>query len=148
MGFELETKILKNQKGTSIVEFAIILPLLLMLIFGILEFGVMFYDRQVITNASREGARAGIVQALTRPTPGEIAVVVQTYCNNRLFNLGGPRNLTISVTTNGNPTGCANFAEDLRVSVTFPYDFLIFSRLISAFGNTINLTADTIMKCE
>ncbi len=137
-----------DERGSSIVEMAIVLPLLLMLVFGIVEFGVMFYDRQVITNASREGARAGIVQALTRPTPGDITTIVQTYCAGRLFNLGGTPNLTISVTTNGNPNGCVNFADDLRVSVTFPYDFLIFSRLMSAFGGTINLTADTIMKCE
>ncbi len=144
----MKRKFFKSEKGTAIVEMALVLPLLLILVFGIVEFGVMFYDRQVITNASREGARAGIVQALTRPTPGEIATVVQTYCTGRLFNLGGTPNLTISVTTNGNPDGCVNFADDLRVSVTFPYDFLIFSRLMSAFGSTINLTAETIMKCE
>ena len=48
---------INNQNGAALVEFAIVLPLLLILIFGIIEFGVMFYDKAMITNATREGAR-------------------------------------------------------------------------------------------
>ena len=51
----------KRQEGASAVEFAIILPLLLILVFGIIEFSILFYDKAMITNASREGARVGIV---------------------------------------------------------------------------------------
>ena len=43
------------------VEFAIVLPLLLMLIFGMIEFSVMLYDKAMLTNATREGARFGIL---------------------------------------------------------------------------------------
>ena len=53
--------ITKNQKGAAIVEFAIVLPLILMFLFGILEFGLLMYNKAMITNASREGARLGIV---------------------------------------------------------------------------------------
>ena len=49
------------EKGTSIVEFAVIFPLLFLLIFGIVEFGVLMYDKAILTNASREGARFGAV---------------------------------------------------------------------------------------
>jgi Flp pilus assembly protein TadG len=52
-----------NQKGAAAIEFAVILPLLLVIIFGIIEFSVYFFDKAVITNASREGARAGVVFA-------------------------------------------------------------------------------------
>ena len=45
-----------NQKGAALIEFAIVLPLLLLLVFGAIEFGLLFYNKQVITNASREGA--------------------------------------------------------------------------------------------
>ena len=165
---KMKTNFLRNKRGTAIVEMAIVLPLLLIILFGIVEFGVMLYDRQVITNASREAARAGIVQAVSRPTSTFVIGVVNDYCDpppagtqRRLFNLGGPLNLTTRTywdngnvagytwveITGGNPI-CQNFPDNLRVEVTFPYDFLIFSRLISAFGSTINLTANTIMKCE
>ncbi|HOJ10207.1 MAG TPA: pilus assembly protein [Clostridiales bacterium] len=51
---------LKNKKGQSLVEFAIILPLLLLVIMAIIEFGVMLNSYLTIHNAAREGARAGI----------------------------------------------------------------------------------------
>lgn len=53
--------IIKNQDGATIVEFAIIAPLLFLLIFGIIEFSLLLFNKHVITNSSREGARAGIV---------------------------------------------------------------------------------------
>ena len=50
---------LREEKGASLVEFAIILPLLIIVIFGIIEFSILLYDKAVITNAGREGARFG-----------------------------------------------------------------------------------------
>ena len=52
---------IKSENGASAVEFALVMPLLFVLIFGIIEFGIFLYDKAVITNASREGARAGVV---------------------------------------------------------------------------------------
>ncbi|MGD8892889.1 MAG: pilus assembly protein, partial [Desulfobacterales bacterium] len=53
--------LIEDQNGATVVEFAIILPLLIVFLFGIIEFGLLLYNKQVITNASREGARAGLV---------------------------------------------------------------------------------------
>ena len=50
-----------SQKGASAVEFALILPLLMLILFGIIEFSLLMYNKAMITNASREGARRGIV---------------------------------------------------------------------------------------
>ena len=67
---KMKTKMLiKNQKGAALVEFAIVVPLLILLATGIGEFGLVLYNKQVITNASREGARAGIVQWKHPPPP-------------------------------------------------------------------------------
>ena len=52
---------INNQNGAAMVEFAIVLPLLLMLIFGMIEFSVMLYDKAMLTNATREGTRLGIL---------------------------------------------------------------------------------------
>jgi Flp pilus assembly protein TadG len=148
-------KILRNEKGTGIVEFAIILPLLILLIFGMVEFGFFLYNQAVITNASREGARAGIVQALARPTVGEIQNVVNVYCTGHLINVWGNNwgngngdtqvdrvNSIGSVVASG--AGCTNtFGDSLRVTVAFDYNFLMLS-----FLGTKTLTAVTIMKCE
>ena len=45
-----------SQKGASLVEFALVLPLLMLILLGMIEFGLLLYNKQVITNASREGA--------------------------------------------------------------------------------------------
>lgn len=54
-------KILSGEKGTSAVEFAIILPILIMLVFGIIQFGLVFNKYIAITHAAREGARLAAV---------------------------------------------------------------------------------------
>ncbi len=80
----------KGQSGASAVEFAIVLPILVLLVFGIIEFSVAFYDKAMITNASREGARAGIVFRVPPVTDEEITNVVNTYLGSSLITFGGP----------------------------------------------------------
>ena len=53
--------VIDNERGASAVEFAIVLPVLVMFVFGIIEFGIVFYNKAMITNACREAARAAIV---------------------------------------------------------------------------------------
>jgi len=59
----ISTKHLRNEKGQSLIEFSIILPLLLLLLMGIFEFGLMLNSYLTIHNSAREGARLGIVSA-------------------------------------------------------------------------------------
>ncbi|MGH4119669.1 TadE/TadG family type IV pilus assembly protein [Clostridium sp.] len=54
-------KCLRNEKGQSLVEFSILLPFLLLLLMGLLEFGLMLNSYLAIHNSAREGARLGIV---------------------------------------------------------------------------------------
>lgn len=54
-------RIIKNEKGASAVEFALILPILIILVFGIVQFGIAFNNYITITHAAREGARIAAV---------------------------------------------------------------------------------------
>ena len=92
----------KSEKGAIAVEMAILLPILVLLLFGSIEFGALLYNKHVVTNASREGARAGIVAQDPKPTSSEISAfpadltVSVSYIYNFLVlrNLGfGPVNL-------------------------------------------------------
>jgi hypothetical protein len=126
---------INNQNGAAMVEFAIVLPLLLILVFGIIEFGVMFYDKAVITNASREGVRAGIT-GLGDP---EIKQIVLNYCNVNLINLDGndafdPNKIFIS-----------SDGSDLIVRLEYSYDLLLGS--FFGFDNT-TISAATVMRME
>ena len=49
----------RSERGAVAVEFAILLPVFLLLVFGICDFGHAYYMKQLVTNASREGARYG-----------------------------------------------------------------------------------------
>jgi hypothetical protein len=51
----------RNKRGQALIEFAFILPFLLVIVGGIVDFGLAFFVGQVIQNAAREGARAGAV---------------------------------------------------------------------------------------
>jgi Flp pilus assembly protein TadG len=78
----------KSQNGGAAVEFAIVLPILVLLVFAIIEFSVALYDKAMITNASREGARAGIVFSDPRISDNEITSVVNNYCGSYLITFG------------------------------------------------------------
>ena len=135
---------LADQNGGALVEFAIVLPLLLMLIFGMIEFSVMLYDKAMITNASREGARKGIVYSYPAPiTTAEITQTVNDYLQGHMISLGGPSTPTVAVSGQ-----CAGSGDPLTVTVTYPYNFLVLPNFIQSLSGTLTLSAQTTMRCE
>lgn len=131
---------LKREEGAAAVEFALLLPLLMMILFGIIEFGLVLFNQEVITNASREGARFGIVIGNPRPATGQIQDVVNTYLTNAGLNSS---NATVSVAGAQGASG-----SDLTVSVTFPYTFLVLPNFAASLTDSLNLNAATVMKLE
>src|SRR5690606_3704871 len=79
----------RRMAGVAAVEFALVVPLLLVILFGIIDFSFMLYDKAMLTNAAREGARAGIVLRETRLTAGQVEAVAHDYCQTRMIRLGG-----------------------------------------------------------
>jgi Flp pilus assembly protein TadG len=142
-----------RERGASAVEFALVLPVLMMILFGIIEFGFMFYDKAVITNASREGARRGIVyrtdpatQTTLAVTPQEIRDTVSNYCASYLVSLGtGSASVLPTSTVTGN---CAVPGNSLTVTVNYPYTFLLLPSIAEGLAPVINLSATTVMRCE
>ncbi len=137
-------KTLTCRKGTAAVEFAIVLPLLVILVFGIIEFSLLLYDKQVITNASREGARYGIVfRAPDRITDAEIIQKVNEYCSNYLVTFGAANTPTTDIARTGSGTG-----DSLTVTVSYNYDFLVLPNFIQALAGVKALNAVTVMRME
>ena len=66
-------KRLKDEGGQSLVEYALVLPILLLLFLGIMEFGILVFNYNTIANAAREGARYGIVH-WREPDKGETGI--------------------------------------------------------------------------
>ena len=139
----MKTK-MKNQRGVAAVEFALILIPLVLLVFGTIEFSTLLYDKAVITNASREGARAGIVFSYpNRIADGEIVSVVNAYCSDHLISLGGNSTVITTITRSGNASG-----DDLTVRVSYLYRFLILPSFIATLSGGLNLEGETIMRLE
>ena len=132
---------IKNQQGLAAVEFALILIPLVLLIFGTIEFSTVLYDKAVITNASREGARAGIV--FGGGGASDVASVVSTYCADHLINLGGNSGVTTTVTEQGAPPN-----RTLTVRVRYRYNFLVLPNLIASLTDGLTLEAVTVMRNE
>ena len=136
---------MKNEKGAAAIEFAIVLPVLVLLIAGIMEFSILLYDKAVITNASREGARAGIVFSHPNPIPdAEIQAVVNNYCAGHMITFGAAPGVTTSVSRAGG--GAAG--DPLTVSVNYHYDFLVIPNFLNNLAGGINLAGQTVMRME
>ena len=136
-----------SQKGATAVELAIVLPLLILLIFGMIEFGLYLFNRHVITNGAREGARYGIVARPVRRINSEITQKVRDWSEQHLVTFGGANIPTVTLKPIDNDTsdgfdpdtsrcvvfeyelGGNLFRCDLEVQVDFDYNFLFLKNI-------------------
>lgn len=129
-------KSLRNEKGQSLVEFAILLPVLLLLIMGILEFGLILNSYLTINNSAREGARLGIVSGSN--------LEINNLITNISPNLDN-RNLHVNIM----PTIEGSRKSGGTISVEVIYNYKLTIPIISnLLGNVMILKAQTSMRIE
>ena len=124
-----------NRKGAAVVELAVVLPLLLTLVFGIIEFGWVFMVRETLVNASREGCRVAVLQGSSQ----------QDILNTVADSMAGASltgySVQITSSTPSNPTE--------KVKVLIPYGSVSLLGGYFFGGSTdFNLTATTVMRKE
>ena len=144
-----KTDKIRAQRGAVMIEMALVsLFVLIPLLFGIIEFSLILYNQAMITNASREGARAGIVYDASRPTEAAITTVVNNYCQDHLITFGSATPVTDAVPDNC-PAAAASGAS-ITVTVDYQYDWLVLPNLsyATALVGPVNLSAATVMRCE
>lgn len=127
-----------GEAGSVAVEFALFLPLFLMLVFSIIELGGAWYTKQLLVNASREGARAG---SLYEPDDGQENI--QDLVLARLSNAGYGGSAAVDISGLGGASG-----DPVSVTVSTDYNFPVLGALISGLTGTISLTATTVMRHE
>jgi Flp pilus assembly protein TadG len=139
-------KMRRDEHGGSLVEFAIVMPLLFILLFGIIDFGILLYNQAVITNASREGARYGIVARSPRRTPEEITTFIRSFCDSNLLKTFGT---WTDPTVAPNHDEGQDFGDPLSVQVQWQHRFLALPNLPGVgLTNPITLSAHTVMNYE
>lgn len=160
------------QRGMAVVELALVLPIFLLVVFMIAEFGIIFYNKAVITNASREAARVGIVLRSPKPTTVEIQSKAVDYMSNYLFSFGADTSTRPPVgcagtscacptSATGSPNPCVDvvggqaglFGTPLTVTVRYTYrplgiNPLVLANALPIMGGPLSLTATTVMNNE
>ncbi len=132
-----------RDRGAAAVEFALMLPLLLLIIFGVIDFGRALNAQITITQAAREGAR---LDALGQ---SNAAVVSRTQTAATGLSLPAADVTETQVCAAG-----AGATADAQVTVTYSFSFITpvgaIAGLIggSGFGSPITLTAQGVMPCE
>ena len=126
--------ILKKKRGQAIVEFALILPVFILILLGIMEFGLVFHQYLVVTAASREGARVAALGG----SDAETLTMVSTSAVS--INAG---QLTTTITP-------ANRVKGQTVSVQVTNPVTIRAPLIAQVfpQNPFPVTGTTIMRVE
>ncbi|RKU04411.1 pilus assembly protein TadE [Burkholderia sp. Nafp2/4-1b] len=134
----------RHARGVVSLEFVLMLPFLLMVLIGIIDTSLLLCDKAVITNASREAARAGVVLRVPMLTTTQIANVALSYTQNALITGGAATTPTVTVTqANGTTSGTA-----LTVTVTYTYSGMVLGSAFSALTGPVTVSATSVMLYE
>ena len=137
----------RNERGAAAVEFALVLPILLMLVFGIIDFGLMIHEKTMLANAAREGARNG---AISRSE----AVIRQTVANSLVGAAQTEATVTVScVKANGTAcTGSFDAAVEpggkVVVTVEDRYTWITPISTLVGLGTGTDLSKSVEMRVE
>jgi len=137
----------RSERGAELIEFALVLPLLLFVVFGIVDFGFMFQRLEVVTNAAREGARIAVLPGYAST---DVASRVRAYVQT-----GGvattTSNPTISVTSTAIPTPGGPSLSAKQVRVVYTHNYLFLGAVAGWFGgafSSVPLTGVATMRNE
>jgi Flp pilus assembly protein TadG len=146
----------RGERGAALVETAFVLPIMLLVCVGILEFGRAYQTWQVVTNAAREGARVAI---LPEYPDTSVTARVRTY----LKNGGLPASIVddttktkVLITATTIPVDAAGTvtASAARIVVEYPFEFMVLqpvAQLVvngSTAGAPFTMRMTTIMRNE
>ncbi len=127
----------KKRRGAAAVEFAVVAPIFLLLVFGMIEYGRMVMVQQVLVNASREGARKAVLDGSTQQ---DVVDVVQQYTNSASI-----QGVTISVTP-ADPQDAA-FGDPVTVTVSVGFNQVSWLPSPMYLGGK-TLSATSVMRRE
>jgi len=131
---------LPGEAGVAAVEMALVLPILLVILFGIIDFGLALYTKEVLANASREGARQGIRFVTPALTDSDIETITKDTLDKGYLDSS---KATVTVTNAG-----SGFGTDLTVNIQYLFDFLVVSAFVPGMSSQITLQSTTVMSNE
>jgi len=137
----------KDDQGAELIELALVLPILLFIIAGIVDFGFLFQRYEVVTNAAREGARIAVLPG-GYDTNANVTARVQQYLT--ASGLTNTATVTRTPTSQTLPSGLV--VQTVEVQVDYPSAFSFIGPIAGMVGgsgwNTITLRARSTMRSE
>ena len=139
-------RLFRSDHGAELIEMAIVTPILLLLVFGIVDFGFMFQRYVVLTNAAVEGAR---VATMPGYTAADAQARVQSYVANSLPTTVVANAVAVPIALPG--AGGATW-PGMQVTVTHDYTLQYIAPMIRLVGGTsaatVTLTARSTMRSQ
>ena len=139
-----------DDRGAELIELAIVLPILLLVLAAIIDFGFLFQRWEALTNAAREGARVASLPGYTGTAGGDVETRIRSYLAASGIP-GGPAVIPpVTYTTETLPSGkTVNVAT---VSVTYPANLAYLGPIAALVGGTsqssIMMRAVSVMRLE
>lgn len=130
-----------REGGAALVEAALILPVLILLVMGIIDFSRAFNTKQTLTHASREAVRVYTVTEDLTETTDAFGNAVTSLCGP--YVPGGPLCVNMTITPAG---GCVP-GEPVTVTADYQFDFVGLYALIPGFPDTLNMESEAVMRC-
>ena len=123
---------IRSEKGQSLTEFALALPILVLLLFAVIQFGIVFNSYVTLTDATRAGARKGAVsRQATDPTGTTVSAVRASAADLNQSQL------SVAVSS----TWLAG--SDVRVSASYPYSIKLFGVVVKT-GTLVSTTTERV----
>jgi Flp pilus assembly protein TadG len=147
---------LRQEEGAQLVEFALVLPLLLFVVLGIAEFGIIFQRYEVVTNAAREGARLAVLPGYDSAAAEDaIRARVRAYVQAARVPItaGTPPAsiVAVDIVDGTVAMGVLPAVNIKRCTVTYTHRYTFLPSMASWFGftyTTVPLTAVSEMRTE
>lgn len=147
------------QKGAQAVEFALMLPFMALILFAVMDFGILVYNKSIITNASREAVRQGIILSAATWNAATIKQVACNYAKDALITVSsGTRNATCTGTADPivavTPAAAPTFNTPIKVTVSYVVTGFSMGTWYglgtgsSSVGSPVTLTASSEMLHE
>ena len=140
-------KRMRSEKGAALIEAAVTVPIILLISVGIFEFGRAYQAQQVLTNASREGARIAVLGDAT--TDPAIRARIGQYLKGGGLNEVAEANIIIS-----RNVAVSGFTAS-SVEVKYPFEFMVLNPVVRLIAPTdtktgapITMAATTLMRNE
>lgn len=137
---------IRDESGQSLIEFMLVLPMLLVLVIGIIEFGNAWRTSQTLANVARDVVRAAVVA--NPPTSTQLEAIARSRLTNSGLD-GSKANVTLNLCS-GACTG-----DPDQVTISYPFTFELFGRVVGLIcgscgdsWGSITLSSTTVMRNE